>query len=80
MVRQLARSGLLVLAALHDLNLAAQYADQLALLGRGRLLTYGAPAQVLTPAWLRAAYDVDAVVGTHPLYGTPLVALSSGEG
>jgi iron complex transport system ATP-binding protein len=75
LARRLARAGLIVIAALHDLNLAALYADRLALLSGGRLLAYDEPARVLTPDWLRAAYDVEAVVGTHPLYGTPLVAL-----
>jgi len=76
-VRRLAQSGLVVVAALHDLNLAALYADRLALLGGGRLLAYDTPARVLTPGWLRAAYDVEAIVSAHPLYGTPLVALVS---
>ena len=76
-VRRLAQSGLIVIAALHDLNLAALYSDRLVLLSGGRLLADDAPAQVLTPGWLRAAYDVEAMVGTHPLYGTPLVALVS---
>jgi iron complex transport system ATP-binding protein len=79
LVRELARSGLIVIAALHDLNLAAQYADRLALLSDGRLLVCDKPAQVLTPEWLRRAYDVSAVVGTHPLYDTPLVALVADE-
>ncbi|KPV50312.1 hypothetical protein SE17_27660, partial [Kouleothrix aurantiaca] len=77
LVRQLARDGMIVIAALHDLNLAAVYADRLALLRGGELLALGSPAQVLTPAWLRAAFDVEALVGTHPLYGTPLVALAT---
>ncbi len=75
MARRLARSGLTVIAALHDLNLAALYADRLALLHEGRLLLCDTPACVLTPDWLRQAYDVEAVVARHPLYGTPLVAL-----
>ena len=75
MARRLARSGLIVIAALHDLNLAALYADRLALLHEGRLLLCETPERVLTPDWLRQAYDVEAVVGRHPLYGTPLVAL-----
>jgi len=79
MARRLARSGLIVIAALHDLNLAALYADRLALLHEGRLLLCETPERVLTPDWLRQAYDVEAVVGRHPLYGTPLVALVSGE-
>src|SRR5215212_2576325 len=79
MARRLARSGLTVIAALHDLNLAALYADRLALLHEGRLLICDTPERVLTPDWLRQAYDVEAVVGRHPLYDTPLVALVAGE-
>jgi iron complex transport system ATP-binding protein len=75
MARRLARGGLIVIAALHDLNLAALYADRLALLHAGALLIHDTPARVLSPEHLRQAYDVEAVVGAHPLYGTPLVAL-----
>jgi iron complex transport system ATP-binding protein len=77
--RRLARNGLTVIAALHDLNLAALYADRLALLHRGALLICDTPEHVLTTDWLRQAYDVEAVVGRHPLYGTPLVALLAHE-
>jgi iron complex transport system ATP-binding protein len=76
--RRLARSGLTVIAALHDLNLAALYADRLALLHEGALLICDIPERVLTPGWLRQAYDVEAVIGRHPLYGTPQVALVTG--
>jgi iron complex transport system ATP-binding protein len=76
LVRQLARTGLIVIAVLHDLNLAAQYADCLALLSGGHLLVYDKPSRVLTPRWLRCAYDVSAIISPHPLYGTPLVALA----
>ena len=79
LVRQLARSGLTVIAALHDLNLAAQYADRLALLREGELLVCDQPARVLTREWLRRAYDVAAIVRAHPLYHTPMVALISEE-
>ena len=41
-------SGLTVLAALHDLTLAAQYGDAIALVDRGRLLDRGAAAEALT--------------------------------
>jgi iron complex transport system ATP-binding protein len=75
LVRQLARSGLIVLAALHDLNLAAQYADRLALLCEGKLLVCNDPARVLTREWLKRAYDVSVAVSEHPLYHTPIVSL-----
>ncbi len=78
LARRLARAGLLVVVALHDLNLAAQYADRLALLS-GELLICDAPAQVLTPEWLRRAYGVAALVTAHPVAGTPVVALLGDE-
>ncbi len=80
LVRQLARAGLIVIAALHDVNLAAQYADRLALLREGELLVCAEPVRVLTREWLRRAYDVAAIVSAHPLYRTPMVALVSEEG
>jgi iron complex transport system ATP-binding protein len=75
LVRGLARSGLIVIAALHDLNLAAQYADRLALLCNGELLVCDAPSRVLTREWLQCAYDISVVVSEHPLYHTPIVSL-----
>ena len=74
LVRELAQEhGLAVLMALHDLNLVALYADQVALLSEGRLFAQGSPNEVLTPAHLMAAYQVSLSVVAHPEYGTPLV-------
>jgi iron complex transport system ATP-binding protein len=73
-VRGLAhRQALTVVVSLHDLNLAALYADQLALLGEGRLQAVGSPTQVLTQDRLSQVYGVPVAVTRHPLYGTPLV-------
>ena len=68
--------GLIVVAALHDLNLAALYADRLALLCAGELLAVDKPVAVLTVPLLQRAYGVRVNIGEHPLYHTPLVALS----
>jgi iron complex transport system ATP-binding protein len=65
--------GLAVLMALHDLNLAALYADRVALLVDGRIQAAGIPAEVLTPARLTTAFGVPVEVILHPEYGTPLV-------
>ncbi len=74
LVKELAgERGLAVLMALHDLNLAAIYADRVALLVGGRLQAIGAPAEVLTPNRLSEAYGVPVEVIRHPEYGTPLV-------
>ncbi|HIP99031.1 TPA: heme ABC transporter ATP-binding protein [Candidatus Bipolaricaulota bacterium] len=57
-----AREGLAVLAAMHDLNLAAAFADRMALLVQGRVLAQGPPEEVLTRDNLRAAFGVEARV------------------
>ncbi|MFN3716832.1 MAG: heme ABC transporter ATP-binding protein [Thiobacillus sp.] len=55
-----------VIAVLHDLNLAARYADRIALLDQGRLAALGAPAEVLTPQQLMATYHIAADCHTGP--------------
>jgi iron complex transport system ATP-binding protein len=64
---------LTVLMALHDLNLAALYADRVALLVDGRLQAVGTPAEVLTAERLSQAYRLPLHVITHPDFGVPLV-------
>jgi iron complex transport system ATP-binding protein len=69
--------GLGVLAVLHDVNLAAQYADRIALLKGGRLIAEGSPRAVLTPEQLETCYGVQAVVLPHPRVEAPLVVLAA---
>lgn len=66
-VRQQAANGLTIVMALHDLNLAAQYADRVAILHRGRLLAVGRPADVLTEANIKQAFQTEVIVGKNPV-------------
>ena len=52
--------GKTVLAALHDLNIAAAYCDWLYALQDGRLVGSGPPRALLTPAFIRRVYKVEA--------------------
>ncbi len=56
-------SGLTLVAAMHDLTLAAQYADRMVLLDAGRIVAQGAPADVLTEALIASHYgaSIDVV-------------------
>ncbi len=72
LLRDLAHGdGLAVLLVLHDLNLAAQYADRVALLSQGRLEAIGSVQQVLTSERLSPAYGLPIQVLPHPLHGRP---------
>jgi iron complex transport system ATP-binding protein len=56
--RRLTAEGLTIVAVLHDLQLAAHTADDLALMYEGRLLTLGQPDEVLTPERLDEFFGV----------------------
>lgn len=55
-------SRLAVISAMHDLSLAAQYADRLLLLDRGRVVAEGAPGDVLTEEVVARLYGADVRV------------------
>ncbi|MEV4679976.1 ABC transporter ATP-binding protein [Streptomyces kurssanovii] len=62
-------SGLTVLTALHDLNLAALHCDLLYVIDSGRIVAHGAPHDVLTPELLAEVFGVRAHRVPHPESG-----------
>ena len=64
-----ASQGMTVLAALHDLGLAALYCDRVHLLADGRLHSSGTPADVITAENISAAYQADVLVIPTPRPG-----------
>ncbi|MCH8499869.1 MAG: heme ABC transporter ATP-binding protein [Marinobacter sp.] len=75
LLAELTAEGYGILAAVHDLNLAAQYADRLWLMAEGQLCDHGYTKDVLTPANLQKIYQLDARVMTLA-EGYPLVVPS----
>ncbi|WP_431729454.1 heme ABC transporter ATP-binding protein [Verrucosispora sp. TAA-831] len=73
LARERARQGGAVVVVLHDLALAAAYADRIALLAGGRLVADGPPAEVLTADRLSEVYQHEIEVLPHPRTGVPLV-------
>lgn len=61
-LQELARSGKLVVASVHDLTLAGRYASRIFALANGRVQGDGAIASTLTPALIRTAFEVNACV------------------
>lgn len=75
LARQNAETGIAVVAILHDVNLAARYADRIVTLKDGRIVFNGTPAELLEAERLRQLFDHPFSIIPHPLDGRP-VALS----
>lgn len=73
MARHAAASGAAVVTVLHDVNLAARFADRLLLLRDGRVHAVGRPDALLTPETVAAVWDQSCTVLRHPEDGGPLV-------
>lgn len=65
--------GTTIVMVLHDMNMAARYADHLVALSGGRIVAAGEPAAVLTSEMIREVFDLDCRVIEDPVSGTPLV-------
>ncbi|MCP1113573.1 heme ABC transporter ATP-binding protein [Enterobacter bugandensis] len=77
LMKSLTRRGHLhVCVVLHDLNLAALWADRILLLHSGRLVSSGAPEDVLQAGTLARWYGAQVRVGSHPDHPVPQVFLA----
>jgi iron complex transport system ATP-binding protein len=73
LARQRAEAGDAVIVVLHDLNLAAAYADRMALLSAGRIVAQGTPQDVLTVERISEVYAQPVEVITHPVSGATII-------
>ncbi|THU37239.1 heme ABC transporter ATP-binding protein [Niastella caeni] len=71
--RDLAQHGYTVAVILHDLNLAAQFADKIILLKNGQLVKEGSMREVLQPDCIADAYEMEVEVWQHPDYNFPVL-------
>jgi iron complex transport system ATP-binding protein len=65
--------GTTVAMVLHDLNLAARYADNLVLMAHGGVIASGLPAEVITQQLVKTAFGLDARIVSDPVAGSPMV-------
>lgn len=79
--RGLAQSGAAVIVVIHDLNLAAQYADRLVIINEGKIQADGPPRQALQEDTISRVYGWPVHIGEHPTDNYPVVmpAISSAE-
>lgn len=65
--------GTTIVMVLHDINLAARYADHLFAVRDGGIVAGGSPSEIVTSELIREVFDLDALVVDDPVSGTPIV-------
>ncbi|MGW0608394.1 ABC transporter ATP-binding protein [Streptomyces sp. NPDC002644] len=73
LIREVAAAGRTVVMVLHDLALAARYADTVVAMKSGKVVAEGAPRDVVTAALVKDLYGIDADILTAPGDGSPVV-------
>ena len=71
--------GLATILAIHDMNLASQYCDTIALLKNGNVNLVGTPKEVLTNENISGIYGVDTHVIVHPDTNLPMIVPKMGK-
>ena len=67
------KRGTTIVMVLHDLNLAARYADRLVAMSNGAIHAVGTPREVLTPEVVRTVFGIECKVISDPVSGTPMM-------
>lgn len=74
-IKKLSNDGVGIVVALHDLNLAAQYADEVLLMNKGCVVVKGSPETVLTAKNIEAVYNTSVSIVSHPELNIPQVLI-----
>lgn len=75
--KQMAQAGAAVIIVIHDLNLAAQYADRLVIINHGKIQADGTPKHALTAEIIESVYGWPVCITQHPVDGYPIVLASA---
>jgi iron complex transport system ATP-binding protein len=75
--REFTKEHTVLVAVIHDINLAIQFADQLYFLKEGKLVANGGVNQILTANLIKEVFNVDAFLMENPVNNKPLVVYSN---
>ena len=65
LIRELCNAGMCAVCVLHDLSLAAQYSEKMALMSKGRLYALGSPEKILTPQAIADVFNFNGGLFEH---------------
>jgi iron complex transport system ATP-binding protein len=75
LVKALTERGFTILAVLHDLNLAMQYADEVLMMKRGKVIAFGNKLAVMNTKNIKETFDVDVALYQHEVSDNPYIVV-----
>lgn len=76
--REFTKADTVMVAVMHDINLAIQYADKLFFLKEGELVAHGKPKDILSEELIKKVFNVSVTIINNPVTNNPLVVYGSG--
>ena len=73
LAKELVQLNTVLVAVMHDINLAIQYADKLFFFKEGELVANGNPRDILSDKLIKEVFEVETNIVSNPLDGTPLM-------
>ncbi len=74
-LRNLADNGMVIIASMHNINLASLYSDRIILLKKGKIFAEGKPEEVITERNIEAVYGIKVIVEKHKITKKPQITL-----
>lgn len=75
LMRELASEHKTVVTVLHDINQACRYADYMAVMKQGHIVSEGKPAEIMNTALIADVFEVNVLICDDPVSGTPMVVV-----
>jgi iron complex transport system ATP-binding protein len=75
--REFTTAGTVLVAVIHDINLAIQYADKLFFLKEGQLVSHGSPKDIVHEALIKEVFNVETSIINNPVTNNPLVVYNN---
>jgi len=73
LIKNFTTNGNSAIVVLHDLNLAARFADKILLMEKGQVLSHGSPAEVFTQETISKAYNFPCTISKHPVNNDTMI-------
>lgn len=73
LLKKLANQGILILAVLHDINLASQFAEEIIIMKKGQIISRGKPQDIIVQKHIQHAFAIEVEVLHNPRTNTPYV-------